>query len=1016
MNTKVRALIWEECRVSGVLALHNLVLGALLLVFSFYAYEHDSPLWGDYEDAAFFIVIGFPLMSAVLFVLGKDNTGHLIMGFPKRILHLPVHTHTTVAITLTFRMLFLLLLGFGLQSVCTLRFGVAPWNANILFIMSLYLLIQVFDWLRQLISGLASVLAIALLAILVLVLGNMKNIMQSLLQADLNTFWAFICICALYAAGLGVSIWAVRATRRGKRFGPPELWELPALWTQNRPARQEPFASPMDAAVWFERKRSLLLMPTLTLLFFSLLLAVIWIGTDDVKPPRMWDNYDLFTSDWTIYSSLYCAFLGSFLLASAGYGIYRGAFWRRRAASTQMIPYLCPTTTAEITASRMFAGALQAGMVLFVMGLLYHGVFLARYDGFAFRVFTSALHEGFLSWRELSWAFLSPLVLVGLVAWAFLWPSWLIWLYIDAVIIIYFFGASHVGGLVNILSCSFIIVGIASAAVYAWFRGLMSNRHAAWLFGAWLLLAWLVFPVDAMAFSGRAGLSAYAWLQIGLLSLALASLGPMPYIGMLLHTNEKRHSQKCTQNPLQHKRRRSGHGARNLAAVAGVVVFCLWLRWPIEPTWEAYLHQRGFPTTIQELYAMYGPIPDDENLALPYKAAWEKYDAYEKRLAAELDTGPTHYTNEIGVPISASLYFRDQLPYLGSVEVDDGPITTEQAQIARRYWQEVGKEVAPMLHTAAESGLTRSCYWAPANFMEQISPNIDHHSKVRALSRVLMFEAFMACMNQEPHEAAKAIAAQFPMAYSLEQEPGLISYLVSIAVLQMGVGSLEDTLKHISLPVSDLQYIDKSLPEPGDLQHLERAELAESVDYLRYFYEGRFFGKSMTSESVAPYLLVWQLAKPSVEEEIFLIHRFNQGKEKRQEPYCEAPRVFLSKLSLSIQLDEVERNPRTGVAFARIAIAIERYRLATGHFPEHLEELIPAYMKEVPEDPFAQPPAPMRYLLKPDGSCVIYSVSMDHKDDGGASFNGQTGDRAFTLLPPEKRTAVAPATNHADGA
>ena len=69
MNTKVRALIWEECRVSGVLALYNLALGALFFAFSLFG-DPSIPWKNGSDDFAFCIVLGFPLLSALLFVLG----------------------------------------------------------------------------------------------------------------------------------------------------------------------------------------------------------------------------------------------------------------------------------------------------------------------------------------------------------------------------------------------------------------------------------------------------------------------------------------------------------------------------------------------------------------------------------------------------------------------------------------------------------------------------------------------------------------------------------------------------------------------------------------------------------------------------------------------------------------------------------------------------------------------------------------------------------------------------------
>ncbi len=61
-------------------------------------------------------------------------------------------------------------------------------------------------------------------------------------------------------------------------------------------------------------------------------------------------------------------------------------------------------------------------------------------------------------------------------------------------------------------------------------------------------------------------------------------------------------------------------------------------------------------------------------------------------------------------------------------------------------------------------------------------------------------------------------------------------------------------------------------------------------------------------------------------------------------------------------------------------VACYRYKLKHSAFPERLDDLVPACLAAVPQDPFAN--APIR-MTKIDGDLVIYSVGPDGKDDGG---------------------------------
>ncbi|MEO8426419.1 MAG: hypothetical protein ABI651_04825, partial [Verrucomicrobiota bacterium] len=63
------------------------------------------------------------------------------------------------------------------------------------------------------------------------------------------------------------------------------------------------------------------------------------------------------------------------------------------------------------------------------------------------------------------------------------------------------------------------------------------------------------------------------------------------------------------------------------------------------------------------------------------------------------------------------------------------------------------------------------------------------------------------------------------------------------------------------------------------------------------------------------------------------------------------------------------------------AIALKRFHMATGRYPDNLSALVPAYLSAVPKD--WMDGKPLRYNLKPDGTFQLYSINEDGKDDGG---------------------------------
>ena len=72
---------------------------------------------------------------------------------------------------------------------------------------------------------------------------------------------------------------------------------------------------------------------------------------------------------------------------------------------------------------------------------------------------------------------------------------------------------------------------------------------------------------------------------------------------------------------------------------------------------------------------------------------------------------------------------------------------------------------------------------------------------------------------------------------------------------------------------------------------------------------------------------------------------------------------------------------QSSVNLARTAIALERYWLARGEFPESLNALAPQFIAKLPRDVING--QPLHYRRTSDGQFVLYSVGWNETDDGG---------------------------------
>jgi hypothetical protein len=93
---------------------------------------------------------------------------------------------------------------------------------------------------------------------------------------------------------------------------------------------------------------------------------------------------------------------------------------------------------------------------------------------------------------------------------------------------------------------------------------------------------------------------------------------------------------------------------------------------------------------------------------------------------------------------------------------------------------------------------------------------------------------------------------------------------------------------------------------------------------------------------------------------------------------------------------------QTQVNQARVACALERYRLANGNYPEDIGSLAPRFIGSVPHDIING--QPLHYRRTDDGGYILYSIGWNETDDGGAvvfnkegRVNYQKGDWAWQL-------------------
>jgi hypothetical protein len=278
---KYRALIWEQTRVAGVLAVWCFFIGTMILLACRFAFGIQlHPTTAEFGRIPFLVIT---LGIAGCFVLRQDGGGHMVTTFEKRLARLPVRTLPLTSIVFFTRLAYLALACvalrwvnvwlFGAQDSFGLFYSVVP--------VSVYLLAQTIAWTHR------SLTVWPYLAVILLVIAPVAASLMTgqgyleLLGAAIEALATPGALPLLLVGAYGLSLLGVHIDRRDERYGPPTLRE----WSERLSARETDetgFPSPLQAQMWYEHARAGRLLPMLTLAF-TLAFSLIALGMPGLK-------------------------------------------------------------------------------------------------------------------------------------------------------------------------------------------------------------------------------------------------------------------------------------------------------------------------------------------------------------------------------------------------------------------------------------------------------------------------------------------------------------------------------------------------------------------------------------------------------------------------------------------------------------------------------------------------------------------------------------------------------------
>lgn len=308
----------------------------------------------------------------------------------------------------------------------------------------------------------------------------------------------------------------------------------------------------------------------------------------------------------------------------------------------------------------------------------------------------------------------------------------------------------------------------------------------------------------------------------------------------------------------------------------------------------------------------------------------------------------------------------------------------------------------------------------PLNYTNE-NPTVILLPHLAKLKGVVQFLRLRACAELRAGQADSALAdirLMLRLNDALRAEPYFISHLVHIAIFQIEIQPVWEGLADRRWDEAQLKQLDGWLARLDFLRDYtnamagERAFGCQTISYLehnRREFRGLMAEASLPGNlgehdtlmsSVARVIprgwfdqnqaVVWHFYDEHLNHLIDTVHRsysksnavaLANAESKLGKSFSPYNRLAAWLVPALAKGAEKFAYAQQILDFARLGIALERYRLAQGRFPDALEALTPTYLASLPQDVVTG--AALHYRRTESDGFILYSVGWNETDDGG---------------------------------
>lgn len=296
----------------------------------------------------------------------------------------------------------------------------------------------------------------------------------------------------------------------------------------------------------------------------------------------------------------------------------------------------------------------------------------------------------------------------------------------------------------------------------------------------------------------------------------------------------------------------------------------------------------------------------------------------------------------------------------------------------------------------------------PANIL------LPHLAALKKCSQVLQLRAVVELQNGQSDKALADVKLTLRLIATVRSEPFLISQLVRIAMLKLTLQPVWEGIQEHRWSDDQFKELDEDLAKLDFLADYEssvrgdRTLMIANIEYLRRTRNiGMFFGDGNTMPLATEIELRFAPSSVYYHNELVFVQACQDWilpiiNVKRHSVPLEAVHLAATNIDqirlhwslndalAAMLLPAFEKcaqrygYAQSSVDMARVACALERYRLAQGKYPESLDALTPGFIESVPPDVIGG--QPLKYHRTSDAQFALYSVGWNGTDDGGVVF------------------------------